>query len=115
MRSHSVGRNLVAATKTTIFTVPTRNIALWKLLYAFNNTASAKTFSCWWYDKSEDVEIAIASSYPLSSKTFFLLGDGNYVVLDEGDEIRAITEAGATTTIVVTFDLDARSTVQNFA
>jgi hypothetical protein len=115
MRSHSVGKNLVANTKTTLFTVPTRNIALWKLLYAFNNTASAKTFSCWWYDKSENVEIAIADGYPLSSKTFFLLGDGNYVALDEGDEIRAISETGSTTTIVITVDLDARSTVQNFA
>jgi sulfur transfer complex TusBCD TusB component (DsrH family) len=115
MRSHSVGKNLVANTKTTLFTVPTRNIALWRLLYAFNNTSSAKTFSCWWYDKSEDVEVAIASAYPLSSKTFFLLGDGNYVALDEGDEIRAISEIGATTTIVITVDLDARSAVQNFA
>jgi hypothetical protein len=115
MRSHSVGKNLVANTKTTLFTVPTRNIALWRLLYAFNNTASAKTFSCWWYDKSENVEIAIASAYPLSSKTFFLLGDGNYVALDEGDEIRAMSETGATTTVVITVELDARSTVQNFA
>jgi len=115
MRSHSVGRNLVAATKTTIFTVPTRNIALWKLLYAFNNTASAKTFTCWWYDKSEDVEVAIALAYPLSTKEFFLLGDGNYVVLDEGDEIRAESEAGSSTTVIITVDLDARSTVQNFA
>ena len=115
MRSHSVGKNLTANTKTTLFVVPTRNRALWKMLYAFNNTSSAKTFSCWWYDKSENVEVAIASAYPLSSKNYFLLDGNAYVVLDEGDEIRAISEAGATTTIVITVELDARSTVQNFA
>ena len=115
MRSHSVGVNLVANTKTTLFTVPTRNLALWKMLYAFNNTSSAKTFSCWWYDKSENVEVAIASGYPLSSKNYFLLDGNAYVVLDEGDEIRVISETGATTTVVITVELDARSTVQNFA
>ena len=115
MRSHSVGRNLVAGTKTTLFVVPTRNMALWKMLYAFNNTASAKTFTCWWYDKSEDTEVALALQYPLSTKTFFLLGDGNYVALDEGDEIRAESEAGSSATVIITVELDARSTVQNYA
>jgi hypothetical protein len=35
--------------------------------------------------------------------------------MDEEDELRAISEAGSTMTVVASFDLDARSTVQNFA
>ena len=115
MRSHSVGKVLVPETKTTIFTVPTRNMALWKLLYAHNQATSAKDFTCWWYDSSADTEIPIVLNYPITASSFFLLGDGNYVVLDEGDEIRAESEAGSTTTIICTVELDARSTVQNFA
>ena len=115
MRPHSVGVNLTPATKTTIFTVPTRSLASWKVLYAINRSATAKEFSCWWYDVSTDTEIAITDAYSLTAKNFFLLGDGNYIVLDEGDEIRAESETGSNTSIIITVELDNRSTVQNFA
>ena len=115
MRPHSVGLVLTPATKTTIFTVPTRNMALWKLLYAHNQATAAKTFTCWWYDASTNTEIPIVLNYPMTASSFFLLGDGNYVTLDEGDEIRAQSEAGSSTTIIVTIELDQRSTVQQFA
>lgn len=114
MRPHSVGKNLVANTKTVMFTVPTRNIAQWNLLFAHNSTSSAKNFSAWWYDSSTGIEIAVFENYPLASKAF-LKFDNAYVVLDEGDEIRVQSEAGSTVTAIITVELDTRSTVQQFA
>ena len=112
MRPVSVGNNLVAATKTTLFTVPTRQVAKWNLLWAVNNTASAKNFSAWWYDKSTDTEVAIIVAYPLAAKTFLKFDGGSYVTLEEGDEVRVEVEAGATCSTICTFELEATSAVQ---
>lgn len=113
-RPHSVGVTLTPNTTTTLFTVPTRFIARWNLLYAYNGTSSAKNFRAWWYDKSENVEIPIVYDYPLAAKEF-LKFDGSYVVLDEGDEIRVWIESGATQPgCIITVELEQRSTVQSF-
>jgi hypothetical protein len=113
-RPHSVGKVLTPNTNTTMFTVPTRNIARWSLLYAYNGTSSAKDFRAWWYDKSADVEIPIVYDYPLGAKEF-LKFDGSDVILDEGDEIRVFIESGATQPgCVITVELEQRSTVQNY-
>jgi hypothetical protein len=112
MRPVSVGKNLVAATKTTLFTVPTRQIAKWTLLWAVNNTSSKKDFTAWWYDKSADVEIRVILDYPLSAKTFLKFDGGAYVTLDEGDEVRVQVETGADCSVLCTFELEATSAVQ---
>jgi hypothetical protein len=111
MRPVSVGKNLVANTTTTLFTVPTRQIAKWNLLWAINNTSSAKNFTALWYDKSENTEVAIVSAYPLAAKTF-LKFDNAYVTLEEGDEVRVLVETGATASVICTFELEATSAVQ---
>ncbi len=51
-RSHSVGKDLVANTKTTMFTVPTRNMAKWLLLFATNHSAY---YPAWWIDLRKNV------------------------------------------------------------
>ena len=112
MRPLSVGKNLVANTKTTMFTVPNRQIAKWTLLWAINNTASAKDFTAWWYDKSTDTEVSIVSAYPLAAKTFLRFDGGAYVVLEEGDEVRVQIEAGATASCLCTFELEENASVQ---
>lgn len=113
-RPHSVGKDLVANTKTTMFTVPTRNIARWSLLFATNHSASSKWFSCWWYDASENVEIEVLSEYAITAKNFLRIDGTAYVVLDEGDEIRVQSETGSTTTCIITVELEQRSTVQQY-
>lgn len=113
-RPHSVGVVLTPNTVTTLFTVPTRSIAKWSLLYAYNGTSSAKNFRAWWYDKSANLEIPIVYDYPLAAKDF-LKFDGADVVLDEGDEIRVFIESGATNPgCIITVEIDQRSTVQQF-
>jgi hypothetical protein len=105
MRSYSVGRNLTANTKTTLFVVPTKQVANLNLLYATNLTSSAKHFSAWWYDKSNNTEVAIVTEYPLSAKTF-LKFDNAYITLEEGDEVRVQSETGSTASVIITLEVD---------
>lgn len=112
-RPHSVGKELIANTTTVMFTVPTRNIARWSLLFAANHSSSSKWFTCWWYDKSENTEIEVVFEYPLTAKAF-LKFDGSEVILDEGDEIRVRSETGSVTTCIITVELEQRSTIQQF-
>ena len=112
--SHSVGKNLVANTLTTMFTVPSRTRVHWNMLYAVNHTASAKNFSAWWYDASEGVSVTIVESYPISSKNYFLLDGNAYIVLDEGDQIQVKSETGSTCSCLVTLEIENKPTVQKF-
>lgn len=106
MRSVSSGVILVPTVKTTIFTVPTKYQGKWTLLYAHNGTASAKNFSCWWYDVSNNTEIPIVYEYPLAASDYLKFDGGAYVLLEEGDEIRAQIATGATNaSVIVTIDL----------
>jgi hypothetical protein len=105
MKPFSVGKNLVANTKTTLYTIPAGYYAKWNLLYAHNSTASAKNFSAWWYDSSTTTEVAIVDAYPLPSKEYLKFDGGAYVVLEEGDEIRVLAETGATASCLITLEL----------
>lgn len=97
MRAVSVGKNLTANVKTTMFTVPTKHDGRWNLLHAYNGTSSAKNFSVWWYDKSQNIEVIVIYNYPLSASNYLQFGgDGQYIVLEEGDEVRVQVETGAT-------------------
>jgi hypothetical protein len=112
MRSVSVGVNLVAGTKTTIFTVPPRQVGNWTLLYALNGTSSAKNFNCWWYDTSANTEVYITHNYPITAAGFLRIDGQAYVVLEEGDEIRAQIETGATNaSCIVTLELTTQLAV----
>lgn len=115
MRPFSVGKNLEAGVKTTMFIVPTKFIALWNLLYAHNGTASAKNFSAWWYDASEDIEIPIVYNYPLPASEYLKFDGGAYITLEAGDEIRVQIETGATNaSALVTVELHQKIPTQYF-
>lgn len=116
MRPVSVGKNLVADTKTTMATVPTKHDARWLLLHAYNGTASAKNFDVWWYDASTNTEIAVITAYPLAANTYLQFGgDGKYVVLEEGDEVRVKVESGASNAIcLITWELYPKTTATQF-
>ena len=115
MRSHSVGKNLTANVKTTIFTVPTRNMAKWLLLFVTNHSTSSKWINVWWYDASENTEIEVLSQYAITAKDFLRIDGTAYILLDEGDEIRVQSETGSVTTCIVTVEIEQRSTVQQFS
>lgn len=105
MREFSVGNNLTAATKTTVYTVPTGYYAKWNLCYVVNNTGNNKTISAWWYDSSANTEVTVLSNYVLSPTQFIKFDGGAYVVLEEGDQIRLESELGSTMSSINTFEL----------
>ena len=105
MRQISVGNNLTAATKTTVYTVPTGYYALWNLCYVINHGGNNKTIDVFWYDKTTTTEIKILDNYVLSPGQYIKFDGGAYIVLEESDEIRCESETGSTMSIVNTFEL----------
>jgi hypothetical protein len=114
MRSHSVGKNLTANTLTTLFTVPIRNLATAHDILMTNRGAGNKHISIYWYNKSDNITIEVVHERVISAKTSAVIDSTFSFIMDEGDELRAISETGSTITVVATFDIDARTSVQNF-
>jgi hypothetical protein len=105
MRQYSVGNNLAANVKTTVYTVPTGYYALWNLCYVVNTTGNNKTVDVYWYDKSANTEIIILDAYLLTHTNFIKFDGGAYIVLEEGDEVRILSEAGSVMSTVNTFEV----------
>lgn len=105
MRDISVGNNIPANVKTTVFTVPVGYYAKWKLSYVVNNSGINKTVSILWYDKSANTEISVVQSYILTVTQFLKFDSTSCVVLEEGDEVRVLTELGSTMSAINTFEL----------
>jgi len=105
VRPLSVGRNLTAATTTTLYTVPTGYYARCVLLHASNNGTSNKHISFSWYDSSAAATIPITTEFTLSAKSTLAEIDVNqYFVLEEGDYITTISESGSTISVIATFE-----------
>ncbi len=105
MRQYSVGNNLAANVKTTVYTVPTGYYALWNLCYVVNTTGNNKTVDVYWYDKSANTEIIILDAYLLTHTNFIKFDGGAYIVLEEGDEVRILSEAASVMSTVNTFEV----------
>jgi len=112
---HSVGKNLTANTLTTLFTVPTRNLAKVTNILVSNHSTSAKHITVYWYDASENIAIEVLFEYNLTAKAYLVLDNGFYFMMDEKDELRAISQTGSTTTIISSFEIEQRSSVQQFS
>jgi len=104
MRPISVGVNLPAGTKTTVYTVPTGYYALWNLCYISNHTGNNKTVSVWWYDASANTEVTVIDAYQLATTQYLRFDGGAYVVLEEGDQVRITAEAASAMSSINTFE-----------
>jgi len=105
MREISVGKNLTAATATTLYTVPTGYYAKCSLLHVCN-TSPSKHISFNWYDASTATTIVVVSEQVLSARTTLtLMSDTQYFVMEEGDYLTAISEAGSTMSVLATFEV----------
>jgi len=105
VRPVSVGNNLTAGSKTTVYTVPTGYYALWNLCFISNHTGNNKTVSVWWYDSSADAEITVIDAYQIAATQYVRFDGGAYVVLEEGDQVRIESEAGSEMSSTNTFVL----------
>lgn len=111
-RKLSVGFSKNTAAKQTIYTVPSKLSALWNLLYVANVGANNKTTAVYWYDKSANAEYAIVNRSFNAGETAQWNG-GAYVVLEEGDEIRAECQDNLTTfTYIVSVDVTPKLATQ---
>jgi len=106
VRPVSVGKNLTAATATTLYTVPTGYYAKCVLLHASNNGSSNKHISFTWYDASAATSILITFEYTLTAKSTYAEIDVNqYITMEEGDYISALSETGSTISVIATFEV----------
>tara|TARA_R110000822_G_scaffold11532_4_gene42080 strand:- start:1160 stop:1504 length:345 start_codon:yes stop_codon:yes gene_type:complete len=105
MSSVSVGKNLVATVKTTMYTVPAKYAAEWELLFVSNDGVPNNTIDVHWYDSSQNVEINILPTYPLAAHEFLKFDGLARIVLEQGDKIYATSSAASVITCVVTLKL----------
>ena len=111
-RKISVGKTKATAAKETIYTVPTKQTALWNLLYVANVGANNKTATVYWYDKSTNAEYAIVNK-TFNTGAVEQWNGGAYVVMEEGDEIRVEIQDNQTTfTFIVSVELDPKIAAQ---
>jgi len=70
------------------------------------NTSPSKHISFSWHRASTSTTITVVSEQVLSAKTTLdLLTNSQCFVMEEGDYITSISEAGATMSIIATFEL----------
>lgn len=105
MKPLSVGVNLTANLLTNVFTVPLGYYAKIVLVRATNKTGSTKFISLDWTDTSDAVTYSISNQQAVTTfTTGFDFGD-SYIVLEEGDILKATSEAGSTFTVIATIEL----------
>jgi len=104
-RPVTVGLNLAANTLTTVYTVPMGYYAKWNLMYLFNGTGSTKHITAYWTDVSQGANIYVQNENSVSAKEYVRIDGGAYVVLEEGDTIKMLSEAGSTFSTICTFEL----------
>jgi hypothetical protein len=105
MREYSVGGILSDTTKTTLYTVPTGYYAKWNLCYVVNHSGNNKFIDVIWYDASTNAEYFVLDGYVLTATNFVKFDGGAFVVLEEGDQIRAQAETGSVFHLINTFEL----------
>ena len=104
MRALSVGANLTATTNTTLYTVPTGYYARVVLLRAANATGSNKHITFDWVDTSASATYSLVYQTAVTSKTTQDWGGVSYFVMEEGDILKAQSEAASTFSVVVTIE-----------
>ena len=108
MRPVSIGANPVAATPTTLYTVPKGYYASLIRLHASNATASNKHITFSWYDSSAAATYNLTFEYVVNSKTYLDLDSNSsaIAVLEENDTLSVTTETGSTYAVAVTLEIE---------
>lgn len=99
----SKGTSVPDATLTTVYTCPDNFTAKVVLFFASNHSNSNKTIKIEWYDSSAGAAYHITDGYIVSGYSF-LKFDQSYLVLNEGDYMRVLTEVGSSFDVTVTVE-----------
>ena len=103
MRPISVGLKLSGGVNTTVYTVPTGYYAKFNLLYLHNTGANNKYITVQWFDSSAGASVDILTQVPYLSKAYTQFSNA-YVTMEEGDQLRVVTEAASTFDLIATFE-----------
>lgn len=104
MRPVSIGVEPTANVNTTVYTVPTGYYSKMNLMYIHNAGSAARYITVQWYDSSAAATHEILNQYSMNAKEYLQFNGGAYIVLEEGDQIRILTETGSTFTFIATFE-----------
>jgi len=112
---HSVGKTLTAGTANTVLLVPAGYKAIVYVLFISNLDGNNKTTTAYWQHAHDAThKIYIIDNYPMSAHSFIQFSSGE-VVFQAGDSLIVTPEAGASQTVIVTFDLIKEASVPYIA
>ena len=102
---HTIGLQLTAGVNNTVLTVPAGYKAEVSLLFISNLDANNKTTTAYWEHAHNTAhKIYIIDTYPMASHSFIQFSNGS-IVMQSGDKFVVKPEAGATQSVLLTFDL----------
>ena len=102
---HTIGLQLTAGVDNTVLTVPAGYKAEVSLLFISNLDANNKTTTAYWeHGHDPNHKIYIIDLYPMASHSFVQFSNGS-IILQSGDKFVVKPEAGATQSVLLTFDL----------
>ena len=101
---HSVGKVITPATLTELFKVPAGYKAEVSTLFASNHTGNNKNITIYW-QHAHDIthKIYIVFNYSVHSNNYLQFSDS--MVMQSGDSIQVLTEAGSEMSVIASFDL----------
>jgi hypothetical protein len=110
---HSVGKVIQPATLTELFKVPAGYKAEVSTLFASNHTGNNKFITLYW-QHAHDInhKIYIVTAYVINANNYLKFSDS--MVMQSGDSIQVLTEAGSDMSVIASFDLRKEQAVLAF-
>jgi hypothetical protein len=110
---HSVGKVIQPATLTELFKVPAGYKAEVSTLFASNHTGNNKFITLYW-QHAHDInhKIYIVTAYVINANNYLKFSDS--MVMQSGDSIQVLTEAGSEMSVIASFDLRKEQAVLAF-
>jgi hypothetical protein len=101
---HSVGKVIAPATLTELFKVPAGYKAEVSTLFASNHQGNNKFITLYW-QHAHDIthKIYIVTSFVINANDY--LEFSKSMVMQSGDSIQVLTEAGSEMSVIASFDL----------
>ena len=110
---HTVGKVIQPATLTELFKVPAGYKAEVSTLFASNHTGNNKFITLYW-QHAHDInhKIYIVTDYVINANNYLQFSDS--MVMQSGDSIQVLTEAGSDMSVIASFDLRKEQAVLAF-
>ena len=110
---HTVGKVIQPDTLTELFTVPAGYKAEVSTLFVSNRQGNNKTVSVYW-QHAHDIthKIYIITEYVLTANNYVQFSDS--MVMQSGDSLQILTEAGSLMNAMASFDLRKEQAVLAF-